>query len=53
MLVFLPERVTTIFVCWGIEFVYLETLNPFSGFIEKVGLEVFLLFCLDFQSDTF
>jgi hypothetical protein len=28
-------------VCWGVQIVYLETLNPFSGFMEKVGLEVF------------
>jgi hypothetical protein len=30
-------------VCWGVQIVYLETLNPFSGFIEKVGLEVFCI----------
>jgi uncharacterized membrane protein YwaF len=35
LLVFLPERVTTILYVWGVQIVYLDILNPFSGFIEK------------------
>jgi hypothetical protein len=38
------------FVCWGIEIVYLDILNPFFGFNEKVGLEVFVIFTYHLHS---